>query len=428
MSSIFCCSSIKAHRPARLDHEAKFDHFIRWTESDPVAPANGSSLVSDARYAVQLVRQVNYGPQESIRYFIPVDNNSAFLEVTEDDLLSANFQKLNSFKNFRCEEHNKFFELNLYQENPINKHHWRANLGRPARDIDLSLRKAEVIPAPSTEEKATTVSSSQDRPSSDLGREPSPSESLSAAVPDNQASEVEVEFEFEVHEKKSLTQLLASCSTRISTLRPMLQFLLPGVGASLGSNSLLSLLSLDCVNRELDLGLDYEDLWESELTSENISIFLNSCIELSSGESVSLTDIEELVDRAMVYIESLKSKQVLGRTRFENIINRVLESDASEAWISQHESKIRHILASGPSEELLVSSKQRDEEMLQHRIQRKDVETIATWFTKLQGHPLDDDSENYEKDHHYGSIWEHEPLKDYTACDKECGYCGNCDY
>ncbi|KAF2963867.1 hypothetical protein GQX73_g9698 [Xylaria multiplex] len=432
MSSIFCCSSIKAYRPARLDHEAKFDNFMRWTQADPGVPANGSSLVSDAKYAVQLVRQVNYGPQESIRYFIPVGNNAAFLEVSEDALLSANFQKLNSFKNFRCEEHNKFFELNLYQENPINKHHWRANLGRPARDIDLALREVkvevEVMPAPSTEEKATTVSSSQERPSSDLGRELSPSdESHSAGVPDNQASEVEVEFEFEVHEKKSLAQLLVTCSTRISTLRPMLQFLLPGVGASLGSNSLLSLLSLDCVNRELDLGLNYEDLWESELTSDNISIFLNSCIELSGGESVSLADIEELVDRAMVYIDSLKSKQVLGRTRFENIINRVLESNASEAWISQHESKIRQILASGPSEELLLNSRQKDEEMLQHRTQRKDVETIATWFTKGH-HPLDDDSENYENDHYYGSNWENEQMKDYTACDKECGYCGNCDY
>ena len=23
---------------------------------------------------------------------------------------------------------------------------------------------------------------------------------------------------------------------------------------------------------------------------------------------------------------------------------------------------------------------------------------------------------------------DHELMKDFTACDKECGYCGNCDY
>jgi hypothetical protein len=48
------------------------------------------------------------------------------------------------YKNFKCDAHNKFFEVNLYQKNPINRHHWRANLARPSTDIDLSLRqKAE---------------------------------------------------------------------------------------------------------------------------------------------------------------------------------------------------------------------------------------------------------------------------------------------
>ena len=43
----------------------------------------------------------------------------------------------NSYKNFKCEQHNKFFELDLYQEKPVNKHHWRADIDRPARSIDL---------------------------------------------------------------------------------------------------------------------------------------------------------------------------------------------------------------------------------------------------------------------------------------------------
>ena len=29
-------------------------------------------------------------------------------------------------------------------------------------------------------------------------------------------------------------------------------------------------------------------------------------------------------------------------------------------------------------------------------------------------------------DHDFG--FDLEPMKDLTACDKECGYCGNCDY
>ena len=41
------------------------------------------------------------------------------------------------YKNYRCDEHNKFFEVNLYQKDPVNKNHWRVNLARPGSQIDL---------------------------------------------------------------------------------------------------------------------------------------------------------------------------------------------------------------------------------------------------------------------------------------------------
>lgn len=41
------------------------------------------------------------------------------------------------YKNYKCNAHDKFFEVNLYQKDPVNMHHWRANLARPATDIDL---------------------------------------------------------------------------------------------------------------------------------------------------------------------------------------------------------------------------------------------------------------------------------------------------
>jgi hypothetical protein len=48
-------------------------------------------------FAVQLVRQVNYGPVEAKRYFIPVEGKEdEFVEIVEADLINANFQKLNS--------------------------------------------------------------------------------------------------------------------------------------------------------------------------------------------------------------------------------------------------------------------------------------------------------------------------------------------
>ena len=46
----------------------------------------------------------------------------------------------------------------------------------------------------------------------------------------------------------------------------------------------------------------------------------------------------------------------------------------------------------------------------------------------------DFDSEDHESDYGHDFRYDHdfdfdhEPMKDFTACDKECGYCGNCDY
>ncbi|KAI3391798.1 hypothetical protein diail_6788 [Diaporthe ilicicola] len=113
---------------------------MKWTNSTTTdtTPTSGSvDLVEMAPgFAVQLVRQVNFGPLESKRYFVPTASDK-FIEVSESDLIQANFQKLNCYKNYKCDSHNKFFELNLYQKDPVNKHHWRINLARPGSEIDL---------------------------------------------------------------------------------------------------------------------------------------------------------------------------------------------------------------------------------------------------------------------------------------------------
>lgn len=65
-------------------------------------PENGDGASHDLTqlsppHVVQLVRQVNYGPFESKRYFIPTDGTeSDFAEVIENDLIQANFQKVNT--------------------------------------------------------------------------------------------------------------------------------------------------------------------------------------------------------------------------------------------------------------------------------------------------------------------------------------------
>ncbi|KAK8028479.1 hypothetical protein PG991_005535 [Apiospora marii] len=144
MTSIFCCGSIAAYRPQYLLHQAKFDTFIAWASYPKTsAPKSNNDEKPDMAgdpqiFAIQLVQQVNYGPLESKRYFVPIAHEpNGFVEVTEDDLIQANFKKLNSYKNYKCEVHDKFFELNVYQKDPVNKHHWRANIARPASSIDL---------------------------------------------------------------------------------------------------------------------------------------------------------------------------------------------------------------------------------------------------------------------------------------------------
>ncbi|KAI1865505.1 hypothetical protein JX265_006348 [Neoarthrinium moseri] len=141
MSSLFCCGSIQPFRPQYLIHQSKFTTFLDWS-----AFPKTSSLQREVNNlddikpecVIQLVRQVNYGPLESTRYFVKVDNREEpFIEIVEKDLVNANFEKLNSYKNYRCDEHNKFFEINIYEKNPINKHHWRVNLARPGSSINI---------------------------------------------------------------------------------------------------------------------------------------------------------------------------------------------------------------------------------------------------------------------------------------------------
>jgi hypothetical protein len=103
MASLFCCSSTEHYRYQRLEHETKFTAFQTWAafpkaSSVRTGDDDANPLIDlQPEYAVQLVQQVNYGPLESKRYFIATGGqDEPFVEVTEDDLVEANFQKLNS--------------------------------------------------------------------------------------------------------------------------------------------------------------------------------------------------------------------------------------------------------------------------------------------------------------------------------------------
>ncbi|KAF6814022.1 MFS multidrug transporter [Colletotrichum sojae] len=99
MATLFCCDSIKPYKAQRTDHETKFLDFMFWTKRVVKDSDISSESTSDKvpSYTIQLVRQVNYGPLESRRYFARFDHISdGFVEVSENFLIQANFQKVNS--------------------------------------------------------------------------------------------------------------------------------------------------------------------------------------------------------------------------------------------------------------------------------------------------------------------------------------------
>lgn len=409
MAELFCCLAIKPYRPRRLDHEAKFDRFMQWAKYASSDPSDSFHLNSNLEYAVQFVKQVNFGPQESIRYFTPAGGDSGFIEITENNLLEANFEKLNSYKNCKCDTHNKFFEVNLYQKNPINKHHWRANIARPSTDIDLPLKQK-------AEEKRSDVGAKSDA---------SPPDSKSDASSSNSS--------------KAVLQADESTNKLESTaVKSALRILLPTIKTNLGPKALASLLCLDWVNEELGLGLDIERDWETQLTSRNIATFIFDYAHLSATVLVTLEAIERLVDQEM-HRNSFKNRQLPpGRKRFQEIVNQVLESKATASWVSKSREDMMRTFTAGPNEQLLELFQHKDEEERISSLTDK-LELTAEDESDDNDSQHDDDTGRYEDyyEDYYEESYDRHSIgfyssdcedKDLTACDKECGYCGRCPY
>lgn len=153
LDEIFCCANAKPYpRPIKIDKDHIFVRFISAAgqmkssidlqKGEHDASMCSRILSAQGTFVVQLVRQINYGPIESTRYFVedptaPRTIQPHYIELMEKDLLEANYTKVNSYKNYRCTDHDRFFEMNLYQKDPVNLHHWRINAARPAKEIDL---------------------------------------------------------------------------------------------------------------------------------------------------------------------------------------------------------------------------------------------------------------------------------------------------
>jgi len=85
-----------------LSHESKFTSFMSWVAflRDSNAKSSDDAVyITCPSYVVQIVKQVNFGPLESKRYFAHNASDSgdeAFIEIPEKWLIDANFQKLNT--------------------------------------------------------------------------------------------------------------------------------------------------------------------------------------------------------------------------------------------------------------------------------------------------------------------------------------------
>ncbi|KAI5459669.1 hypothetical protein BGZ63DRAFT_465138 [Mariannaea sp. PMI_226] len=415
---VFCCSKIEPYRAQQLDHERKFTAFMTWADrvTSSLTSNENHTPVSGAPYAVQIVRQINFGPQEWIRYFIPGSGETAFAEVTEDDLLEANFKKLNSYKNFRCAKHNRFFEVNIYQKDAINTHHWRATLSRPSRDIDLSFREKGTKAKPDKAEKGT-----------ERVEQPLPSTSN----PETSTTRREV-VERETGTRASEDNREPATQLDLVTLKNTLCLLLPAVRTNVSSDHILFLLSLDWINKELALGLDLETQWDAELDTTNIMMFLCHCFDMRDGDSVDLSDIEELVIPAMRHVEHLGKHQLLGRDRLQKIVDHILEHNPTVDWVSKYGSTVALVLASAPNEELLEQCRRRHNEVQnRQRIEAEHDRNIGTDEGNIGFYAGDRDGvDDFDyDDHRYDYDYDdRESSRDFTACDKECGYCGHCDY
>ena len=172
----------------------------------------------------------------------------------------------------------------------------------------------------------------------------------------------------------------------IATLKRVLRFLLPTVGTSLDASRLLTLLSLDWANAELDLGLEFESLWKAELTSSNIILFFCECVtsydNTSPGVQVDLGEVEGLVIPAMRHVESRNEQQLAGQVRLHEIVNRVLESAYTLDWVSLYGGRITRVFTSGPGE-LLDRCQRRNDHLQQDRSNRHAEEAHNTQSEKV---------------------------------------------
>ena len=151
-------------------------------------------------------------------------------------------------------------------------------------------------------------------------------------------------------------------------LERALQFVLPKFGQSLGSDSLTSLLCLEMISTELNLIIDFEDLWKTETDSSKIVALLLNCIEAEDDlemQRENLSQVEGCVASAIQQVD--REERAIGKVRLQKIVERMLESDCKLDGILRHQESILHLFESGPGEKLLSRCQRKNDPQAQTR-------------------------------------------------------------
>ncbi len=110
-----CCKSPQPYKPTKTDYEALFKFFLY---AQYGIGSHCTAPVGDAIFCIQVVSQINFMAETRQAEYFLVEQGK--IEKCDEDMFKKDFVRLNSFKNFVCKEHNRFFEINGYKKGQVS--------------------------------------------------------------------------------------------------------------------------------------------------------------------------------------------------------------------------------------------------------------------------------------------------------------------
>ncbi|KAL4244108.1 hypothetical protein ABKN59_010734 [Abortiporus biennis] len=145
MSTLFCCTAREQYKPRTVVHESTLNSFVKWSkfpkqsicESDE---ATLRELNQNVDYVIELLRQIDFGSEESRRYFLVMKGpDEPFVEVMKEFVDAEGYKEAKSFKNFKCQKHTnwKLFKISTAQSSTRSRKRYVA--------LNISLRDSSIL-------------------------------------------------------------------------------------------------------------------------------------------------------------------------------------------------------------------------------------------------------------------------------------------